>query len=45
MRRRSVTTGLISEALRVLHKTVGVLSNQEHDAAMHDVGTPARRVA
>ena len=45
MQRRSATPGLIFEALRVLHDTVGVLSDPERGAAMRAAGTAARRVA
>ena len=45
MRSSSETTGLIIEALRVLHKTVDVLSNRERGVSMYAVGTAIRRVA
>ena len=45
MKRESVTTGLIAEASRVLHETVGVLSKLKRGAAMRAVGTANRRVA
>ena len=45
VRRRSATTGLITEALRVLQKTVGVLSEPERGAAMQALGIASRRVA
>ena len=44
MLRRPVTTRLIVETSRVLHDTVGVLSDPEHGAAMRAVGTATRRV-
>ena len=45
MRRRSVITGLIVEALRVLHETVGVLSDPEHGADMRASRAAARMIA
>ena len=45
MQRRSVTTGLIVKALRVLQGTVRVLSNPEFGTAMRASGTDSRRVA
>ena len=44
MQRRSEITGLVVEDLRVLHKTVGMLSDPERGADMRAVGTDARRV-
>ena len=44
MWRRSATNMLITKASRVIHKTVGILSNPERGAAMCTVGTAARRV-
>ena len=41
MQSRSATPGLIFEALRVLHDTVGVLSDPERGAAMRAAGTAA----
>ena len=45
MQRRSATTGLMVNASRVLHKTVGVLSNTERGAAIVASGHASRRVA
>ena len=45
MRRRSATTGLITEASRVLQETVGVLLEPERGAAMQVLGNASRRVA
>ena len=45
MRRRSTTTGLISEASLVIQETVSVLSEPESGAAMQSLGTDSRRVA
>ena len=42
MRRRSATAGLISEASRVIHMTVGVLSDSECGVSMRTGGTIAR---
>ena len=45
IRRRSETTGFIAKALRVLHETVGMLSDLEFGASMRTVGAVTRRVA
>ena len=45
MQRRPATTGLIVEALCMLHEMVGVLFDLERGAAMRAVGTATRRVA
>ena len=41
----SATTGLIVESLRMLHKTVSVLSNPQCGTAMRAAGTSSMRVA
>ena len=45
MWRRSETTGLIMEALHLLHKTVIVLYDLEGGAEMHDSGIVTKTVA
>ena len=45
MQRRSATTELIIEALRMLQETVGLLSDPERGAAMRASGTAYGRVA
>ena len=45
MQSRSATIRLIMEASRMLHETVGVLSNPEHGVAMRASGTTGRIVA
>ena len=45
MWRRSSTTRLIVEVLRILHVVVGVLSDPEHDTLMCAAGNNTRRVA
>ena len=44
MRRRSATTGFIVKSSRVLHETVGVLSDPERGIAMRASGTTTREV-